>query len=105
VLDDSGDPPDGDRLWVSIGGRLISIVDAGGGRASRRFVDALLDAGATRIESPDEPRPHTRIVIRTTPGSPEARLRAEALEGSADLILGSVRPTFVKYLARLAPVG
>jgi len=105
VLDDSADPPPIGPLLVRLGDRLISVVDTGGGVASRRFVDALLEAGAVRVESPTESKPHTQIVIRDPVNSPEARARALALEESAHVILGSVRPGFARYLGRLAPVG
>ena len=105
VLDDSGDPPPAGPLLVMLGDRLVSVVDAGGGVESRRFVAALLEAGAVPVDSPVGSKPHTRIVIRSTPKSPEARVRALALEASANVILGSVRPVFASYLGRLAPVG
>jgi hypothetical protein len=84
-------------LLVRFGDLLVSVVDAGDGLASGRFVDVLLAAGAERVDSSGEATPHTRIVIRGTPKSREARLRAEALEETADLILGSVRLGFARY--------
>ena len=81
---------------MAIGGRLISVADTGDGLSGRRFVDELVEAGAVRADSSDDAKPDTRIVIRGTPKSPEARLRAEAVEEAADLVLGSARPAFAR---------
>jgi len=105
VLDGADDPPQAAPLLLTIGGRLVSVADSGGGLASARFVSALIDAGAVPVDSPGVARPDLRIVVRGTPHSREARLRAQALEEEADVILGSVRPVFARYLCRLAPVG
>jgi hypothetical protein len=105
VLDHSGVPPSVGPLLVRFGDRLVSVVDTGDGLASGRFVDALLAAGAERVDSPGEASRHTRIVIRGTPKSREARLRAEALEEAADLILGSMRPGFARYFGSACARG
>lgn len=82
---------------VSIGGRLVSVVDTGDGVASRRFVDLMLDAGARRVDASSDANADMEIVIRGTPKTPEARLRAEVLEQAADLVLGSARPAFARH--------
>ncbi|MGB8330779.1 MAG: hypothetical protein WCE62_11685 [Polyangiales bacterium] len=105
VLDDSAEPPVAAPVLVTLGNRLVSITDAGGGLASRRFADALINAGGAPLGARNGAGPSLRIVIRGTPRSAAARLRAEGLETTADLILGSFRPVFATYLGRLAPVG
>lgn len=79
---------------VEVGAVLVSVADAHDGAAAARFARFLIDAGATPAsESPDS-RPEYRIVIRSTPESPEAHVRAEVLEESADVVLGSARAAF-----------
>lgn len=81
---------------VIVGNRIVSVTDTGSGADTARFVDALLDAGARRWDAGGDPQPSLRIVIRTAHRSTEARVRAEALEATADLVLGSVRAAFAR---------
>jgi hypothetical protein len=99
VVDGSGDPPAKAPLVVSIGGRLVSVVDTGNGAASLRFVDVLLDSGAARADSTSEANIELHILIRDAARSPEARVRAETLEQAADVVLGSARLGFARHLA------
>ncbi len=99
VVGDSGDPPPKAPLLVSVAGRLVSVVDTGDGVASVHFVDVLVDAGATRVDSTSDTKRAIGIVIRGRAESPEARLRAEAVEEAADVVLGSARPAFAKHFA------
>jgi len=95
VVDDSSDPPVRPSR-VAIGGRLVSVADTGDGLSALRFVDGLIEAGAVRVDSSDDAEIDARIVIRGTPKSPEARLRAENVEEGADVVLGSARPAFAR---------
>ena len=99
VVDDSGDPPLKPPLLVSVAGRLVSVVDTGDGVASVHFVGALVDAGATRVDSTSGTRRAIGIVIRGRAESFEGRLRAEAVEEAADVVLGSARPGFAGHFA------
>jgi hypothetical protein len=99
VVDDSGDPPVRAPASVDIGGRLVSVADTGDGVSSLRFVDWLIEAGAVRVDSSADVKLDTRIVIRGTPKSPEARLRAKAVEEATDVVLGSARPAFARLFA------
>ena len=83
---------------VTVGRQLVSIADTGDAIASRRFVDALLEAGAAHLDDGSDPKPDLRIVIRGAPKSPEARLRAGLLEEAADLVLGTARPALARLL-------
>ena len=87
VVDESRDPPIWTPVLLRMGRRLVSIVDTEDGKASRRFDDE------------DDAEPDLRIVIRGTPASAQARLRAEILEEAADLVLGAARPAFARLLA------
>jgi len=98
IVDDSSESRANTPSIVTIGGQLVSVVDTGDGVATSRFVDALVEAGAAGIDSSSDVTPDLRIVIRNAPNSPEARLRAGALEGAADVVLGSARPAFARYL-------
>lgn len=98
VVDESRDPPVVPVTIVSIGTKRVSIADTGDGIAGRRFVDALLEAGAARLDGGSGPKPDLCIVIRGAPKSPEARLRADVLEEAADLVLGAARPAFAGLL-------
>ena len=99
VLDRSDDELQAGPSLVTLGQRLVSVADTGAGLESRRFVSALVAAGATVVDSTSGAKPDARIVIRVAPHSPKARLRAASLEEGADLILGSARPAFARYLA------
>jgi hypothetical protein len=99
VIDGSGDPPVRAPSKVAIAGWLVSVADTGDGLSGLRFVDALIEAGAVHADSSDDAELDTRIVIRGTPKSPEARLHAEALEEAVDVVLGSARPAFARLFA------
>ena len=63
----------------------------------------LEESGARRHRTNTEAEPAVRIVVRSTPQSPEARLRAEVLEESADVVLGSPRRAFAtRFVERAA---
>jgi len=96
IVDDSGDSSTKTPSLVRIRGQLVSVVDTGNGVASDRFVDALLEVGSAGIAPSGDAPPDLRIVIRGTPASPEARLRAKVLEEAADVVLGSPRPAFAR---------
>jgi len=72
------------------------VVDTGDGASGRRFVDLLVDASATRIDSADDADPDMRVVIRGALQSPDRRLPEEVLEETADVVLGSARPAFAR---------
>ena len=99
VVDDSRDPPARAPARLDIGGWLVSVADTGDGASSLRFVDGLIEAGAVPVDSSADLEFDTRIVIRGTPQSPEARLRAEAAEEAADVVLGCARPVFARLFA------
>lgn len=83
---------------VTIGTKRVSITDTGDGMASRRFADTLVEAGAAHQDDRGGPEPDLRIVVRGTPQSPAARLRADVLEEAADVVLGATRPAFARLL-------
>jgi len=83
--------------WILSLGRLkVSVIDAGDGSASQRFVEALIEAGAVCLDADTERTADFSIVIRAAPLTPDGRLRAEVLEEGADLVLGSARPVFAE---------
>ena len=96
VVDDSGDPPVQAPRAVVIGDQLVSVIDTGEGRSSVRFVDLLVDAGAAHVDLARYANIDLRIVVRDAPKTPAARLRVEALEETADVVLGSARPAFAR---------
>ena len=96
VVDDSGDPPVQAPRAVVIGDQLVSVIDTGEGRSSVRFVDLLVDAGAAHVDLARDANIDLRIVVRDAPKTPAARLRVEALEETADVVLGSARPAFAR---------
>lgn len=79
---------------VEVGIVVVSIADAHDGTEAARFARFLVDAGAKPAPANLEGRREYRIVIRSTPESPEAHVRAEVLEESADIVLGSARAAF-----------
>jgi hypothetical protein len=97
VLDKTAQAPTAFPLHVRIGPRTVSVVDTGDGNASRRFADALAQAGGTLLDPSEDVGADIRIVIRGNPLSQQGRLRAEALEESADVVLGSDRASFARY--------
>ena len=82
--------------FVSVGAELIAVADAHLGREAADLAEQLVDAGARRVDG--EPTPTLRIVVRSTPRSEEARIRADALERDANVVLGSARPAFAEAL-------
>jgi hypothetical protein len=105
LLDELRDPPVGTPRLLRIENRLLSILDTGDGTASLRFAKMLTDAGAALAEPSADAGPDLRIVIRGAPASAHGRARAEALEESADLILGSARPAFATLLGSAVSTG
>jgi hypothetical protein len=96
VVDDSGDPSVQAPRAVVIGDQLVSVIDTGERRSSVRFVDLLVDAGAAHVDLARDANIDLRIVVRDAPKTPAARLRVEALEETADVVLGSARPAFAR---------
>lgn len=95
-----GEPTDrapSEPICVRFDGRVLSVADAHDGTVAERFVSYLKDAGGTEVYGAAEA--DFRIVIRSTPQSLEARSRAEVIEQTADLVLGSVRPVVARQLA------
>ena len=84
---------------VIIEGQRVSVYDAGDGGLSLGFVEQLIEAGAKRVGSADDTRADICVVIRGPLRTPEARRDAEALEGVADVVLGSARPAFARVFA------
>ena len=82
--------------FVNLGQLTVSVIDAGGGSETQRFVDALIETGAALTDAKADAAADFSIVIRATPTGTEGRLREEVLEEGADLVLGSARPVFAK---------
>lgn len=97
VVDHLGAPPPRPPSIVRLAGRLVSVVDTGDGASGDRFVDALVGVGAVRVDGAVDVNPDMRVVIRGTPQSPQASMRAEVLEETADVVLGSARPAFATH--------
>ncbi len=96
IVGNSTDPVVHAPRAVSIGERLISIAGTGDERSVLQFVGLLVDGGAAPVDLANDARVDTRIVIRGTPNTASAHLRAEALEAAADVVLGSARPAFAR---------
>ena len=92
-------------VLLRVGTRIVSVADTGDGSAAQRFAAVLLDAGARRLTSDGAPPTDDRIVIRSPLPAAHWRRRAEALEETADVILGSVRPAFAALFASACTVG
>lgn len=92
-------------LLVRAGDRLVSVADTGDGSAARRFADALLSAGGEPVAAEVRALPDARVVIRAAVEPVDARLHTEALEESADVVLGSARPAFASLLAAACARG
>jgi hypothetical protein len=82
--------------FVNLGRVTVSVIDAGDGSATERFVDVLVENGAAPVGASTDAAADFRIVIRATPTTTEDRLREAALEEGADLVLGSARPVFAE---------
>jgi len=100
ILGEPGDQSAAPPLHVSVGGRVFSIADAHDGTAAARFVSHLRAEGA--VDAGEGSAADVQIVVRSTPQSPEARLRADVMEEGADLVLGSARASFARHLASCA---
>lgn len=98
LLDQPNDRTPVPPIRLRLGARIVSVADAHDGAEATRFAAHLQNAGATAAAD-DGCGEDLRIVIRSTPQSPEARLRADVLEDGADLILGSARASFAGRLA------
>lgn len=83
----------------------VSVDDTGDGSAAKRFARLLTESGGALVDDTTEKDPDLRIVIRRAAQaqSSAARLRAEALEEGADVVLGSARPCFARRLALRGP--
>ena len=92
-------------MLLRVGTRIVSVTDTGDGSAARRFAEVLLDAGARSVTPHGAPPTDDRIVIRAPLPAARWRLRAEGLEETADVILGSVRPAFAALFASACTVG
>lgn len=96
IVDDQGRPP----TWhLLIEGTRVAVDDTGDGRGGATLCEALVQAGAERLEPGDDASPDVRIVVRGTAPSQEARRRAAVLEQEADVVLGSARPAFATHFA------
>ena len=82
---------------VELEGTRVAVADDGDGAEALRFVDWLIDAGGTRLEDVSRERdPDTlRIFIRALHPGAEATRSLDA-----DVVLGSARPEFARWLAR-----
>lgn len=96
ILGEPRDAVAADPEVVAIGDRVVAIEDAHDGMRARQLADQLIRAGGHRASSADTDRADFRIAVRSTPQSSEARLRAELLEETADLVLGAARPAFAR---------
>ena len=105
VVDELRDPPVWTPSLLRVGGRLVSVIDTGEGGATRRFAEALVRQGATRIAADADTNPDLHVVIRGAPSNVDARLRAEVLEEAADLVLGAARPAFARLFASACAPG
>lgn len=98
ILGVPGDVEPSAPVFVELGELIVRVADAHDGSASRRFAELLMRAGGRPPSEPPQ-RADVDIVIRSTPESPEAQLRAEVLEESAHFVLGSPREAFATMLA------
>jgi hypothetical protein len=99
ILGEPGDKQATPPTHLELGGHTLSIADAHDGSEAARFAELLVAVGARRVDASKDPHVHLRIIVRSTPESPEARLRAEVLEEGAHLVLGSARPVMAELLA------
>lgn len=93
---DSGAQPLAVPRFVNLGQLTVSVIDAGDGSETQRFVDTLIGTEAALTDAKADAAADFSIVIRATPRASEGRLREQALEEGADLVLGSARPVFAK---------
>ncbi|MBW2493738.1 MAG: hypothetical protein JRE43_03215 [Deltaproteobacteria bacterium] len=100
LLGEPNDRTPAPPIRMRLAERFVSVADAHDGAAAKRFASYLQAAGAT--DAADESGDDLRIVIRSTPQSAEARLRADVMEEGADLILGSARASFAERLSAWA---
>jgi hypothetical protein len=98
-----GEPKDrtpADPIHLRLGEQVVSVADAHDGVAAKRFASYLRAAGATAVSG--AAGRELRVVIRSTPQSREARLRADVMEEGADLVLGSARASFAQRFSAWA---
>jgi hypothetical protein len=106
IVGEPNDRTPAEPIVVEVDGQLVQIVDAHDGSAADRLASMLEQSGALRKRTDTETEPALRIVVRSMPQSPEARLRAEVLEESADVVLGSPRKAFAtRFVGRAADAG
>ncbi|MEM7437734.1 MAG: hypothetical protein AAF436_21455, partial [Myxococcota bacterium] len=87
---------------VQVGTTQLSLTEVGDGTAVTRLAELLLEAGAdlpTDGRVPDETRA-LRVVVRAPIRDREASKRGATLERSADVIVGSPRPGFARWLVQ-----
>ena len=103
ILGEPNDRAPAEPIIVEVEGRLVSIADAHDGSAADLLASMLQEAGAERKPTDPGAEATLRIVVRSTPQSPEAQVRAEVLEESADVVLGSPRKAFAtRFVQRAA---
>lgn len=91
VVGEPSDRAPADPVAVAVGSTLVSVADAHDGAAARRFAQLMVDSGGRWLDHDRTADVDFRIVVRSSPESPEARLRSEVWEEAADLVVGSVR--------------
>ncbi len=96
ILGESRDTAAAVPVLVVIGTRLVAIEDPHDGVRAHQLAELLVREGGAWAEPSETGSADLRIALRSTPESNEARLRAEVLEETADLVLGSVRPAFAR---------
>lgn len=97
IVEGSLDPRPPEPIVVHLGGSRVIVSDGQDGAQARGFANLLVDQGGTE-EKTEHAGPTVTIAIRSGGTSRESRIRADALEESADFVLGSVRPAFARLL-------
>ena len=98
-----GEPSDrtpADPVALAVGSTRVSVADAHDGAAARQFGQLMVDAGGRWLDHDPTAEVDFRIVVRSTPESPEARLRSDVWEEAADLVVGSVRAGVARRLTK-----
>lgn len=84
---------------VQLKGTRVAVADDGDGVEALRLVGWLVGAGGTLVEDASRERnaDTLRIVIRALHPPASAK---RSLDADADVVLGSARPEFARWLAR-----